>query len=74
MLIILEIKISLVSINNYFGVTHPIRDGPVDSELYICDSLVHIIYVLFICMFKSYYCYVLFLPFEKSFKYYDFFF
>ena len=50
MLIMLEIKISLVSIKKYFGVTYPIVDGPVDTELYIYDSLIHIIYVLFICM------------------------
>ena len=33
---------NIAGIKKYFGVTHPIVDGPVDTELYICDSLIHI--------------------------------
>ena len=76
MLLILEIKISLVSIKTFLYQCFPtLLAVLVHIWCYIYNSLVHIINVLFICMngglFKSYYCYVLILPFEKYFKYYE---
>ena len=36
--------------NSCVSVTHPMLGGSVHTECYICNSLVHIIYVSFICM------------------------
>ena len=73
--VIFEIK--MVSLkNSCVSDIHPILDGLVYTGCYICNSLVHLIYINYLSacnkgMLKRYYCYVLVLPFENSFNYYE---